>query len=65
MKRTFLFSLLSLTLLSACQEQQGKSDSETIQTLEVDIQAEESKKPLSDFAENTLVVLPTSDSLLI
>lgn len=65
MKRTFLFSLLSLTLLSACQEQQGKSDSETIQTLEVDIQAEESKKPLSDFAENTLVVLPTSDFLLI
>lgn len=65
MKRTFLFSLLSLTLLSACQEQQGKSDSETIQTLEIDIQAEESKRPLSDFAENTLVVLPTSDSLLI
>lgn len=65
MKRSFLFSLLSLTFLSACQEQQGKSDSEAIQTLEIDIQAEESKKPLSDFAENTLVVLPTSDSLLI
>ena len=65
MKRTFLFSLLSLTLLSACQEQQGKSDSEPIQTLEIDIQAEESKRPLSDFAENKLVILPTSDSLLI
>lgn len=65
MKQQIAFSFLFIFSLFACQEQQGKSDSETIQTLEIDIQAEESKKPLSDFAENTLVVLPTSDSLLI
>ena len=65
MKQQIAFSFLFIFSLFACQEQQGKSDSEAIQTLEIDIQAEESKKSLSDFAENKLVILPTSDSLLI
>lgn len=64
MKSRLLLCILSLAFF-ACQESPKTTNHKNCITLDVNIDAATSKEQLSHLATNTLIVLPTSDSLLL